>query len=256
MEPILGRVDQPVSASPPPLAGIPVLVVEDDREIGLLVVAYLERAGARSRLVGSAEDAFGACASEAPALVLLDLGLPGADGLEFLRGFRASSLAPVIIVSARESDEDKILGLGLGADDFVSKPFSPRVLVARAEALLRRLAYDVGRKVVDGTGEARIAFGPFVLDRDARILERDRVRVPLARREFELLLFLAERPGKTFGPEELHREVWGLEHGDLSTVAVHVQRIRRKIEDEPASPRWLATVPGAGYRLVPEGGRW
>jgi DNA-binding response OmpR family regulator len=251
-----------------PLGRLPVLVIEDDREIGLLVQAYFEREGAQARLVGSAEEGFAACAEEAPALVLLDLGLPGADGLEFLRRFRATSLSPVIILSAREADEDKILGLGLGADDFVSKPFSPRVLVARAVALLRRQAYDrsaaggAGGGLAGGVGPGSpvggsavrppLSFGDFLLDREARLLERKGLRVALAPREFELLEFLALRPGRTFGPEELHREVWGLEHGDLSTVAVHVQRLRRKIEEDPSAPRRIETVPGAGYRFLPD----
>ena len=145
----------------------------------------------------------------------------------------------MIIVSARESDEDKILGLDLGADDFVSKPFSPKVLAARVHAQLRRAAYG-----------DRVAFGPYVLDVAGRLLERGGERVPLSRREFELFAFLVSNEGKTYGPEELYKSVWGLEHGDLSTVAVHVQRIRRKIEEEGLPPRWLVTVPGAGYRFL------
>ena len=227
------------------LAGVAVLVVEDDREIAELVAAYLSRDGAAAVLASSAEEAEESCARREPDLVLLDLGLPGADGLEFLRSFRARSVAPVIIVSARESDEDKVQGLGLGADDFVSKPFSPRVLAARARALLRRVAYDAPGGSASGRG--RRSFGPYVLDFDARLLERQGERVPLSRREYELLAFLVRQEGRTFSPAELYSEVWGLEHGDLSTVAVHVQRVRRKIEDDPSSPRWLRTVSGAGY---------
>ncbi|HET7839483.1 MAG TPA: response regulator transcription factor [Rectinemataceae bacterium] len=226
-----------------------VLVVEDDREIAELVAAYLGRDGALVELVGSAEAGLESAAVTEPELVLLDLGLPGADGLEFLRAFRARSTAPVIIVSARESDEDKIAGLGLGADDFVSKPFSPRVLAARARAQLRRASYP---KDAAGHGPGkRLGFGPYSLDLEARLLERGGQRVALSRREFELLAYLALNAGQTFAPAELYRAVWGLEHGDLSTVAVHVQRIRRKIEAEPSEPRWLVTVPGQGYRFVP-----
>jgi two-component system response regulator RegX3 len=177
------------------------------------------------------------------------------DGLEFLRAFRSASVAPVIIVSARESDEDKLEGLGLGADDFVTKPFSPRILAARVVALLRRVDYESEQRA-EGRGETRskraIRFGAFVLDLDARLLERDGRPETLSHREFELLAFLASHPGKSYGAAELHREVWRLEHGDLSTVAVHVQRIRRKIEEDPSEPRWIKTVPGAGYRFVPD----
>jgi DNA-binding response OmpR family regulator len=221
-----------------------VLVVEDDREIAELIATYLERDGFDPVAAASAEDAGLEIDRRMPDLLLLDLGLPGADGLEFLRAFRERRDAPAIIVSARESDEDKVAGLGLGADDFVSKPFSPKVLVARVKAQLRRAAAAAGE---------RLAFGPYVLDFEGRLLERGGERVPLSRREFEVLAFLASNEGRTFSPEELYKSVWGLEHGDLSTVAVHVQRVRRKIEEEGSQPRWLVTVPGAGYRFA--GGR-
>jgi DNA-binding response OmpR family regulator len=226
-----------------------ILIVEDDREIAELVAAYLEREGLAADIVGSAEEAVLECSASEPGLLVLDLGLPGADGLDFLRQFRESSDAPVIIVSARESDEDKIAGLGLGADDFVEKPFSPKVLAARVKAQLRRASLAAGQ---DGKGppSARLAFGPFVLDLEGRVVERSGQRVPLSRREFELLAFLAANEGKSFAPQEIYREVWGLEHGDISTVAVHVQRVRRKIEEEGCPPRYLVTVPGAGYRFV------
>jgi DNA-binding response OmpR family regulator len=231
--------------------GARVLIVEDDREIAELVAAYLAREGLDPAIVGSAEEAAFECAKRRPDLLLLDLGLPGADGLELLRHFREGSRAPVIIVSARESDEDKVAGLGLGADDFVSKPFSPKVLAARALAQLRRASY--GREEGGLGSAAHIGFGPFDLDLDAKILQRGGERVPLSRKEFELLSFLARNAGRTFGPRELYKEVWGLEHGDLSTVAVHVQRVRRKIEGE-GPPRWLVTVPGAGYRIAAAAG--
>lgn len=227
-----------------------VLIVEDDREIAELVSAYLLREDIAADIVGSAEEAILECSESAPDLLLLDLGLPGADGLELLRQFRKGSTAPVIIVSARESDEDKIVGLGLGADDFVSKPFSPKVLAARVKAQLRRVSYGEGaERPVDGS-LGRLRFGPYILDYEGKLLERGGERVPLSRREFELLSFLAANEGKTYDPQELYKAVWGLEHGDLSTVAVHVQRIRRKIEEEGSSPRWLVTVPGAGYRFL------
>jgi two-component system, OmpR family, response regulator VicR len=226
-----------------------ILIVEDDREIAELIETYLKREGFDPVQARSAEEAILELAARAPDLLLLDLGLPGADGLELLRAFRERSRAPAIIVSARESDEDKVAGLGLGADDFVTKPFSPKVLVARVKAQLRRALYSGGGPALG----PRLAFGPYVLDFDGRLLERDGGRVPLSRREFELLAFLASSEGKTFSPEELYESVWGLEHGDLSTVAVHVQRVRRKIEEAGSPPRWLVTVPGAGYRFLGDG---
>jgi two-component system response regulator RegX3 len=228
--------------------GASVLVVEDDRAIAELVATYLERDGERVRIAGSAAEALALRSVEPPDLVILDLGLPDADGLEFLRTLRTESLVPVIIVSARESDEDKVQGFGLGADDFVSKPFSPRVLAARVRAQLRRAAYAGP----GGPTLERIAFGPFVLDFAGRLLSRSGERVALSRKEFELLSYLVKNAGRSFSPEELYKEVWRLDHGDLSTVAVHIQRIRRKIEDVPSSPIWVQTVPGAGYRFVAE----
>jgi two-component system response regulator RegX3 len=223
--------------------GARVLVVEDDPAIAELIATYLGRDGAIADTASSAEEATAKTDLVPFDLVLLDLGLPGADGFDFLRRFRGRSLAPVIIVSARESDEDKVAGLGLGADDFVSKPFSPRVLMARVRAQLRRVSYA-------SPGPERLFFGPYVLDFEGRILDKAGERVPLSKREFELLAFLARNEGRSFGPEELFTAVWGLEHGDLSTVAVHVQRVRRKIEADPAAPRFIQTVPGSGYRFV------
>ena len=225
------------------LASVSILIVEDDREIAELVAAYLERDGARVDMAPSEEEAERLSLSLPYDLVLLDLGLPGADGFTFLRHFRERSVAPVIIVSARESDEDKVAGLGLGADDFVSKPFSPRVLVARVMAQLRRAS-------LAGQHQDRLAFGPYVLDFRARVLEKDGGRVALSRREYEVLAFLARHQGRTFSVQELYASVWHLEHGDLSTVAVHVQRLRRKMEDDPQAPRWLQTLPGMGYRFT------
>ncbi len=230
------------------MAGARILVVEDDREIAELMAAYLARDGAIVALALSSEEAEAQIAILPPDLVLLDLGLPGADGLEFLRRFREKSLSPVIIVSARESDEDKVAGLGLGADDFVSKPFSPRVLVARVYAQLRRASYA-------SPEPERLSFGPFVLDFGGRLLEREGERVPLSKREFELIAFLARNEGRSFSADELYRSVWGLEHGDLSTVAVHVQRVRRKMETGPQAQRFIQTVPGSGYRFVRAAGR-
>lgn len=230
-----------------------VLVVEDDPAIAELILAYLRRDGLRALHARSAEEGL-AMTGEMPDLVLLDLGLPGMDGLEFLRAFRTASVAPVIIVSARESDEDKLEGLGLGADDFVTKPFSPRLLAARVAALLRRVDYEARAREGRGREEgdpAPLRFGPFALDPASGILSKAGAPLALSRREFELLAFLVQHAGRSFSSAELHREVWGLEHGDLSTVAVHVQRLRRKIEEEPSEPRWIKTVPGAGYRFVP-----
>jgi DNA-binding response OmpR family regulator len=238
-------------AIPGPLAGSGVLVVEDDAGIAELIALYLGKEGAIVSLAATAEDALTTVAASAPSLVVLDLGLPGADGLSFLREFRKTSDAPVIVVSARESDEDKISALGLGADDFVQKPFSPRVLAARALAQARRAALP---RKSEQAGRARGGerFGAYEIDADGKLLLRDGKAVKLSRKEFELLAFLASFPRKSFRTEELYHAVWGKEFGDMSTVAVHIQRLRRKIETDPSSPEWIRTVPGSGYRFMPE----
>ncbi len=230
------------------LSGRLALVVEDEIEIAELIATYLRREGAEVETAGSAEEAAEKARRRPPCIVILDLGLPGADGMEFLRDFRALSDAPVIVVSARESDEDKIASLGLGADDFVQKPFSPRVLAARAKAHLRRVAASAE----DGAGPRARSFGPFSIDYEGKTLRRSGKPVPLSRKEFELLAFLASRPGRPFRSEELFERVWGREYGDVSTVAVHVQRLRKKIEDDPSDPARIRTVPGFGYSFEQE----
>lgn len=220
----------------------PILIVEDDPQIAELMELYLSREGWPVVAVASAEAAQAVMAERLPALMLLDLNLPGMDGFQFLRGL--GNAVPVIIVSSRESDEDKIGGLGLGADDFVTKPFSPKVLVARVAALLRRTR---------ALPPNRLAFGPFVLDFEASSLTKGGRPVALRRREWDLLAFLASHPGIPFSPEEIYRRVWGLEFGDLTTVAVHVQRLRRRLEEPPGAPRYLKTQPGFGYCFEPGG---
>lgn len=229
-----------------------VLIVEDDRAIADIIFLYLTKDGIAAERRESAEDALDFFHREGADLVVLDLNLPGMDGFEFLGELRKTSTVPVIIVSAREADEDKVLGLGLGADDFVTKPFSPRVLAARVRAQLRRSLYAGAAGVgPDGAAAQSIAFGPFVLLIDERRLERDGRRVPLSRKEFELLSFLASHRRAAFTPEELYREVWGSDYGDLSTVAGHVRRLRLKLEEDPSSPLWIRTVHGFGYSFDP-----
>jgi len=227
-----------------------VLIIEDDAAISELVSLYLAKDGVTAVAVETAEAGLDRVRAGGVDLVVLDVNLPGMDGFEFLQTLRGFDTLPVIIVSARETDEDKILGLGLGADDFVSKPFSPRELVARVRSQLRRAGYAAA-----GTpAQESVAFGPFSLDLEGRRLLKNGVELPLSRMEFELLAHLAVRPRVSIGAEELYAAVWGAKFGDLSTVAGHVRRLRRKLEEDPSSPRWIVTVHGFGYRFDPEGG--
>lgn len=220
-----------------------VLIIEDEREIGELIAAYLRKEGIRTEHVETGEQGLEAVGSRKFDLVVLDLNLPGIDGYQFLQELRRERDLPVIIVSARNADEDLILGLGIGADEFVTKPFSPKVLAARVRALLRRARQqkDAPRRTC--------RFGGYVLDREGRILEKDGRRVPLPPREFELLELLACNPGTTMSPERIYERVWGQRYGDLATVAIHVQRLRKKIEEDPAHPRFIETIKGFGYRF-------
>ncbi|MEV6673374.1 response regulator transcription factor [Streptomyces sp. NPDC051162] len=230
-----------------------VLVVDDDPTVAEVVAGYLDRAGLAVDRAADGPGALEKAAAFRPDLVVLDLMLPGMDGLEVCRRLRAAGPVAVIMLTARGDEDDRILGLELGADDYVTKPFSPRELVLRVESVLRR-------------AQARAATGPasapplraagLTLDPVARRASKDGVELALTVREFDLLAFLLRHPGRACGREELMREVWGWEFGDLSTVTVHVRRLRSKVEDDPARPRLIQTVWGVGYRFeVPaEGG--
>ena len=221
-----------------------ILVIEDMKEMGELIRLYLEKEGCETDLRETAEDGLEAFRADRFDLIILDINLPGIDGFEFLQRLRSRSNVPVMIVSARDSDEDMILGLGVGADEFVTKPFSPKVLIARVRAMLRRASSPPPRS---------LSFGQFALDLDGGLLAKGRQRVPLSSREFDVLAFLATQPGKTFSPQAIYEGVWKNQYGDVTAVGVYVQRLRRKIEEDPARPVFLQTVHGMGYRFDPEG---
>jgi DNA-binding response OmpR family regulator len=182
-----------------------------------------------------------------PDLVILDLMLPGLSGLELLRRHRrAGNTAPVIVLSARGEEEDRLVGFETGADDYVVKPFSPREMVLRVEALLRRSE----RLVSSPVPAAPLQVGPLTIDAAAHEVARHGRTLSLTMREFDLLTFLALHPGQTFTKGELLRRVWGWDFGDTSTVTVHVRRLREKIEHDPSSPLLLLTVGRAGYRMT------
>ncbi|MEV0115246.1 response regulator transcription factor, partial [Streptomyces sp. NPDC050844] len=230
----------------PPQGGAPrVLVVDDDVTVAEVVSGYLERAG---YAVDRAEDGHTALERDAarrPDLVVLDLMLPGIDGLEVCRRLRARGPVPVIMLTARGDEDDRILGLEIGADDYVTKPFSPRELVLRVESVLRRTGSAAG-----GRAGAVLSTAGLTVDPLARRAAKHGAELALTVREFDLLAFFMRHPGRAFGREELMREVWGWDFGDLSTVTVHVRRLRGKIEDDPARPRLIQTVWGVGYRLA------
>ncbi|WP_409468932.1 response regulator transcription factor [Streptomyces sp. HC307] len=222
--------------------GARVLVVDDDPTVSEVVAGYLDRAGYVVDRAGDGPDALARAAVHWPDLVVLDLMLPGMDGLEVCRRMRDRGPVPVIMLTARGDEDDRILGLEVGADDYVTKPFSPRELVLRVESVLRR-----ARPGRQPAGTLRTA--GLTVDPGARRAAKNGVELALTLREFDLLAFFLRHPGRAFGREELMREVWGWDFGDLSTVTVHVRRLRGKVEDDPARPRFIQTVWGVGYRF-------
>ncbi|QNS02595.1 response regulator transcription factor [Streptomyces xanthii] len=222
-----------------------VLVVDDDPTVAEVVAGYLDRAGFLVERAADGPTALARATARRPDLVVLDLMLPGMDGLEVCRRIRESGPVPVVMLTARGDEDDRILGLEIGADDYVTKPFSPRELVLRVESVLRRARPRTGLRPLRAAGLA--------VDPAARRATRDGAELALTLREFDLLAFFLRHPGRAFSREDLMREVWGWEFGDLSTVTVHIRRLRGKVEDDPARPRLIQTVWGVGYRFEPDG---
>jgi DNA-binding response OmpR family regulator len=222
-----------------------VLIVDDEPNIRHTVSYNLRREGHEVLEAGDGAAALATARGQPLDLVILDLMLPGTDGLELCRRIRADSALPVIMLTARGEEADRIVGLELGADDYVTKPFSPRELVARVRTVLRR---------TNGPVEARdrIQHGDLTLDSETRDVRKSGSLVSLTAREFDLLWFLASHPRRVFSREHLMSRVWGYEPAyDTGTVTVHIRRLRAKIEDDAARPRHIETVWGVGYRFSP-----
>jgi DNA-binding response OmpR family regulator len=227
-----------------------VLVVDDDPTVAEVVGTYLERAGFGVLTATTGATALDAVSTHAPDLVLLDLMLPDLDGLEVCRRIRATSHTPIIMLTALGEEVDRVLGLEVGADDYVTKPFSPRELVLRAQSVLRRSgrAGSSGAAADASDPPTVLRDGDLMLDTSAHSAERGGSPLALTTREFDLLAFLLAHPGRAFTRTELMEQVWGWTFGDQSTVTVHVRRLREKVEPEPTDPRRLMTVWGVGYR--------
>jgi DNA-binding response OmpR family regulator len=220
-----------------------ILVVDDDVTVSEILSRYLAREG---YIVDKAADGEGALAqakAHPPDLILLDLMLPGLSGLDVCRRIRRSSGTPIIMLTARGEESERVFGLRLGADDYVVKPFSPREVAARVDSVLRRAAPARDHAVIDA--------GNLTLDLQARTATLDGQAVALTAREFDLLSFFASRPNEVFSRAALLAAVWGYTVGDAATVTVHVRRLRSKIESNPAEPRHIETVWGIGYRFRP-----
>ena len=224
-----------------------VLVVEDEATVREVICAYLHRAGFPTHEAADGLVAVRAFPDVRPDLVILDLMIPGIDGFEVLRRIRAvDPRVPVIMLTARSTEEDRIAGLEVGADDYVTKPFSARELVLRVQALLRRAAGD--RPAEDPRGRGVVRDGDLEIDLAGRRVTRAGAEVLLTGREFDLLAHLVTHPGVVLTRDDLLREVWGWDVGDRSTVTVHVRRLRGKVEIDPGEPTRISTVWGQGYR--------
>ena len=227
------------------MAGITILVVDDEPKIVKTVRAYLESGGYRVVTAGDGRTALTLFRHEKPGLVILDLGLPAVDGLDVARTLRRESNVPIIMLTARVEETDRLVGLELGADDYVTKPFSPRELVARVRAVLRRAGPE--RDV----STPPIVAGDLTVDLERRLLTMAGRAVDLTPTEFDLLVVLASHPGRVFSRMELLDRVQGYAfEGYERTVDAHVKNLRQKIEPDPKQPRYLLTVFGVGYRFV------
>lgn len=220
-----------------------VLVVEDDATIAEVVCRYLEIEGYSVEWQANGSAGCRRALEDPPDLLLLDVMLPGLDGFEICRRLRTTTSIPIIMLTARGDEFDRVSGLELGADDYVTKPFSPRELIARVGSVLRR-----ARAAPASDAPRQLESGGIVVDVVARTVERDGEGVRVTAREFELLAFLMQHPATAFRRDELLERVWGYSYGDASTVTVHIRRLREKLEVAPSRPRLIGTVWGVGYR--------
>ena len=224
-----------------------ILVVEDEPSIKEILELYLERGGFQVSSVANGREALEALEASQPDLVVLDLMLPEVDGFEITRRIRSSGDTPIIMLTARRSEVDRIAGLEMGADDYVVKPFSPQEVVSRVRAVLRRSTGSAEEKA-----EGALRFEGFSIDPGTRLVEVHGEEVQLTSTEFDLLLQLARHPKQVFSREQLLELVWGYsENIDASTLTVHVRRIREKIESDPSKPSHIITVWGVGYKFLP-----
>ena len=225
-----------------------ILIVEDEPSIAEVTKLYLQRAGYGVTVLADGQAALAFLARETPDLVVLDLMLPGVDGLEITRWLRTRSDVPIIMLTARREETDRVLGFEMGADDYVVKPFSPRELVSRVRAVLRRTR---GASAVSGQDDV-LTFEALTIDPNTRQVQMQGREVSLTAREFDLLYLLARHPRQVFNRDRLLDLVWGMnEYIDPSTVTVHVRRLREKIEADPSHPRYILTVWGVGYKFEP-----
>jgi DNA-binding response OmpR family regulator len=232
------------TAAPRDVRPARILVVEDDPAVGAVVARHLARSGFTPEVVTDGVTALTKATRHPPDLVVLDMSLPSMDGMDVLRHLRHDLGPPVIVLTARAADTDRIAGLQAGADDYITKPFNPAELVERVRAVLRRIAPVA-------LDREPLTIGPVTLRERERRVDVDGRNVPVSALEFDLLAFLMHHRGEVFRREDLLERVWGFTYGDTATVTVHIGRLRARIEDDPAEPRLIKTVWGVGYSFDP-----
>ena len=241
-----------MNTTPSPSGGYRALVVDDEVPLAKVVASYLEREHFEVDIANNGVDALALARESDPDVVVLDLALPGIDGLEVCRQLRTFSDAYVVMLTARDTEMDTVIGLSVGADDYVTKPFSPRELVARIRAMLRRprtAPLSVSRDAAPPRAETRV-FGRLAVDVDSRVVMLDDEPVTLTRTEFDVLAALSSRPGVVFTRRQLLEAIWGDSWvGNEHLVDVHIGHLRRKLGENPADPRYVITVRGVGYRM-------
>lgn len=224
-----------------------ILIVEDEPELAEILQDYLEAEGFNTCIAVDGEDGLKKYLSFSPHLVILDIMMPKLDGMEVCRILRAQSSVPILFLSSKGGDIDKILGLGLGADDYITKPFSPGEVVARVKAQLRRFMH------LSAPASQSLSFGDLQIDINSHSVRLNNSRIELTAKEFELLVYLARHHHQVFSREQLFNQIWGYdEFGDINTVTVHIRRLREKIEADPSQPKLIQTVWGVGYRFSGE----
>ncbi len=225
-----------------------ILVVEDEPSLAEVVSLYLKRAGFQVQIASDGKQAMNILERQLPDFVILDLMLPEVDGLSITRWLRDRSDVPIIMVTARREEIDRITGLEMGADDYVVKPFSPQELVSRVRAVLRR----IGREQAGAESERMLAFDTITINSLTRVVMVKESQIELTAKEFDMFYLLARHPKQVFTRDQLLERVWGgAEYIDPGTVTVHVRRLREKIESDPSSPEHLLTVWGVGYKFEP-----
>lgn len=228
-----------------------ILIIEDEKAISDILTFNLKKEGYEIICASDGESGKAAALEENPDLILLDVMLPKLDGFEVCKAVRKSLSTPIIMLTAREEEVDKVLGLELGADDYITKPFSMRELMARVKANIRRRALDMDNTAENDSNADKLVFDNLTINLERQDVKKNDSFIELTPREFDLIKFLATQPNKVFSREQLMEQVWNFEYyGDLRTVDVTIRRLREKIEDNPAQPQYIITRRGAGYMFA------